>query len=341
MRSPRPATKSIAGPNAAEPLKPSLATTDPARRHVLDLDDFSRHELEQFLETTDAMREILDRPIRKVPALRGKTIITLFFEPSTRTRVSFEQAGKIMSADVINVSAVDSSVRKGESLVDTVRALQAMRSDVLVVRHAMSGAPYVVAQNTNCAVINAGDGWHAHPSQALLDMYTIRQRFGQLEGLHVVIVGDILHSRVARSNVWGLTKMGATVTLCGPPTLLPSACLTAFGETGGLTVEAHLDTALREADVVMPLRVQAERHDAGLLPSEREYVRSYQVNEERLSLAKQGALLMHPGPVNEGVEVSQELVYGDRSLIHQQVTNGVAVRMALLYLLATVGGNAT
>ncbi len=327
--------------NALETIaRPAPAEEAPAkydgRRHLLDLDDFSLAELQQVLETADAMREVLARPVRKVPTLRGHTVVTLFYEPSTRTRASFEQAGKVMSADVINLSSSTSAVRKGESLVDTARTLQAMGADIIVVRHPMAGAPHVVARNVGTAVINAGDGWHAHPSQALLDIYTVRQKFDRLEGLKAVIVGDILHSRVARSNVWGLRKMGAEVVLCGPPTLLPADPLGAFGAAGdgaGLSVETDLDTAIRGADVVMALRLQKERQDAGLLPSQREYVRYYQVNEERLARASPRALVMHPGPINEGIEISPALAHGARSLIEAQVTNGVAVRMALLYIL--------
>ncbi|MEE9286365.1 MAG: aspartate carbamoyltransferase catalytic subunit [Dehalococcoidia bacterium] len=311
---------------------------EPRRRHVLDLNDFSADEIQRTLETADAMAEVLGRPIRKVPTLRGRTIVTLFYEPSTRTRASFEQAGKIMSADVINLSSSDSSGRKGESLVDTARTLEAMGTNVLILRHGMSGAPYLVARHTSLSVINAGDGWHAHPSQALLDLYTIKQRCGRIQGLKVVIVGDILHSRVARSNVWGLRTMGADVTLCGPPTLLPTEALEAFGDSdGGLSVETDLDAAIEGADVVMALRMQTERQEAGLTPSVREYIRSYQVNEERMARAKATALVMHPGPMNEGVEISHGLAHGARSLVESQVTNGVAVRMGLLYLLASPG----
>ncbi len=308
------------------------------RRHVLDLEDFSPEEIEEVLGTAEAMREVLARPIRKVPTLRGKTIITLFYEASTRTRASFEQAGKIISADVINMTASMSSIEKGESLIDTARTFQAMGTDVLVLRHPMSGSAHLVARHTDLAVINAGDGFHAHPSQALLDIYTIQQRFGSLHGIKVVIVGDILHSRVARSNIWGLRKMGAHVVLCGPPTLLPADVAGAFG-LEGLSVEVNLDTAIRDADVVMALRIQKERQESGLLPSQREYVRYYQVNEERMAMAKENALVMHPGPMNEGIEISPTLAHGARSLVEAQVTNGVAMRMALLYMLAAGSEN--
>ena len=311
------------------------------RRHVLDLDDFSPDELRNVLDTTEVMREVLGRQIRKVPALRGKSIVTLFYEPSTRTRASFEQAGKIMSADVINLTASGSSVEKGETLVDTGRTLQAMGVDVIVIRHPMSGAPNLLARETHIGIINAGDGAHAHPSQALLDLFTIRQHCGRLDGLKVVIVGDILFSRVARSNVWGLRKMGADVVLCGPPTLLPTAPLEAFAMEGGgsLCIETNLDAAIKDADVVMALRIQKERQDAGLLPSSREYVRYYQVNEERMTLAKRSAVVMHPGPMNADMEISFGLARGSQSVIETQVSNGVAVRMALLYMLAMGGSS--
>jgi aspartate carbamoyltransferase catalytic subunit len=305
------------------------------RKDVLDLDDFSSDEIDQVMVTAESMREVLSRPIRRVPPLRGKTIVNLFYEASTRTRISFELAAKNLSADVVNVSVSGSSIEKGESLVDTVRTLQALGADVVVMRHHLAGAPYLVAQHLRGSVINAGDGWHAHPSQALLDLFTIRQKFGRISGLNVVIVGDILHSRVARSNIWGLTRMGARVVLCGPPTLLPD-----FGENGhraglpAVEVSYNLDRCLPRADVVMALRIQKERQDGGLLPSLREYVKLYQLNAERLEKAAPGALVMHPGPMNEGIEIAPDVARGTQSVIEEQVTNGVAIRMALLYLLA-------
>ena len=305
------------------------------RKDILDLDDFSADEIEQVIATAEAMREVLSRPIRRVPPLRGKTVVNLFYEASTRTRISFELAAKNLSADVVNVSASGSSVEKGESLIDTIKTVQALGADIVVIRHSMSGAPYLVAQHLRGSVINAGDGWHAHPTQALLDLYTIRQRFGRLHGLNAVIVGDILHSRVARSNLWGLSKMGVKVTLCGPPTLLPD--LGVNGHRAGLPpveVSYNLDQAVRKADVVMALRIQKERQEGGLLPSLREYVKLYQVNDERLRYARPDVLIMHPGPMNEGIEISPEAARSARSVIEEQVTNGVAVRMALLYLLA-------
>ncbi len=340
-------------PGPARPPEPSPGAWQ--RRHLLDLDDFSASELELVLETTDAMKEVLAREVPRVPALRGTTIVTLFYEDSTRTRASFELAGKVLGADVINISAAGSSVQKGESLIDTVRTVQAIGTDVLVLRHGASGAPYLAAREAQCRVVNAGDGWHAHPTQALLDAYSIRSHLGDLRGRRIVIVGDIAHSRVARSNLWGLSALGAEVVVCGPPTLLPagldgtcrsdaeeyspSASLRA-GPSASLRaglppvrVEHDLDRAIEGADVVMALRLQRERQQAGLLPSLREYSRLYQVSSERLARAKAGAFVMHPGPINEGVEISAELAHGARSLIEEQVTNGVAVRMAVLYLL--------
>lgn len=299
-------------------------------RHILDLDDFSAEEIELVFETGDAMKEVLSREIKKVPTLRGKSMATLFYEPSTRTRASFEIAAKALSADVVNLSSSTSSVVKGEGLIDTVNTIESLGVDVVVMRHQQSGAPYLVASQVKASVVNGGDGAHAHPTQALLDMYTIRRRRGQIAGLKVVIVGDIRHSRVARSNIWGLSRMGAQIVLCAPATLLPLGWEQAFPP---LSVEHDLDQALDGADVVMALRLQKERQQHGLLPSIREYVSLYQINEQRLRRAKPGALLMHPGPVNEGVELSREVVYGIQSVIREQVENGVAVRMALLYLL--------
>jgi aspartate carbamoyltransferase catalytic subunit len=302
------------------------------RKHVLDLDDFSRGEIEQVLQTADSMKEVLGREIKRVPTLRGRTVVNLFYENSTRTRVSFELAAKSLSADVVNISASASSVTKGESLVDTVRTLQALGGEIVVIRHSQSGAPHLVAQHIAGSVLNAGDGWHAHPTQALLDLYTVREKRKRVEGLTIVIVGDILHSRVARSNIWGFAKMGANVILSGPPTLLP---LWEAGEyLPNVTVEENFDRAIAGADIVMALRLQRERQQAGLLPSVREYVELYQLNLDRLARAKPDALVMHPGPMNEGVEIAPEVAYGTQSVIEEQVTNGVAIRMALLYLLA-------
>ena len=305
------------------------------RRHVLDLDDFSADEIEVVLETTAAMKEVLARDVPRAPALRGTTIVTLFYEASTRTRASFELAGKVLGADVINLMSSGSSVEKGESLIDTVRTLQAIGAQVLVMRHSMSGAPYLAAEHTDAKVINAGDGWHAHPTQGLLDLYTLRSRIGELRGRRIVIVGDVAHSRVARSDIWGLSKLGAEIVVCAPPTLLPAE-LGKPREDGGLpdvTVETDLDTAVCGADAVMTLRLQHERMAGGLLPSLREYSRLYQVNEARMAKANPGAPVLHPGPMNEGVEISAALAHSAASMIEEQVQNGVAVRMALLYLM--------
>ena len=343
------------------------------RRHVLDLDDFSREEIESLLESAGAMREVLGRDIKKVPALRGKVILTLFLEPSTRTRVSFEQAGKMLSADVINISGSGSSAEKGESLLNTALTLQAMHADLIVIRHPHAGAPYFLAQHLrDTGVVNAGDGRHAHPTQALLDLMTMRRHLGSLEGAKVVIIGDVLHSRVARSNLFGLSKMGASIVLSGPPTMIPldllrpnrAAHLDTIHNSArpdpilgsarpelvegppylpNVTVEPDLDRAIDGADVVMALRIQAERTTGGMLPSMREYTRRWQVTDARLARAKPGALVMHPGPMNEGIEIASSIAHGPGSQIEEQVTNGLAVRMALFYqlLTGTAGGELT
>ena len=317
------------------------------RRHLLDVDDLTRDEIELLMETTEAMAEVLGRDVPRVPALRGRTIVTLFYEASTRTRASFELAGKALGADVINVAASGSSVEKGESLIDTVRTLQAVGADALVMRHGASGAPYLVARHVQSSVINAGDGWHAHPTQALLDLYTMRSHLGDLRGRKVVIVGDIAHSRVARSNIWALAAVGANVTVCAPPTLFPAGMRPRFVGQGPnpdrgseeplalppVTVETDLDVAIEGADVVMALRLQKERMSGGLLPSTREYANLYQLTEQRLARAAPGALVMHPGPMNEGVEIAPAVASSLQSVIEEQVTNGVAVRMAVLYLI--------
>jgi aspartate carbamoyltransferase catalytic subunit len=303
-----------------------------ARRHVLDLDDFTRDEIGEILETTNSMKEVLGRSIPQAPVLRGKTVINMFFEESTRTRISFELAARSLSANVVSMSAKGSSVEKGESLIDTMRTLQALGAGILVIRHREAGAPYLVAQHFRGSVINAGDGRHAHPTQALLDMFTIRERLGRIEGLKVVIVGDILHSRVARSNIWGLTTMGAHVTLCAPHTLLGPAAFW-LATWPQLAIATDLDEALAGADVIMTLRLQKERQEAGLLPSLREYSRFFGISAERVALAAPHCLVMHPGPMNEGVEIMPDVATSAQSVIEQQVTNGVAVRMALLYRL--------
>src|SRR5579871_325330 len=309
------------------------------RRHLLDLDDFSADELRLLLQTTQAMKAVLARPVRKVPALQGSTVVNLFYENSTRTRISFELAAKNLSADVVNVTASGSSVAKGESLIDTVRTLQALGADFVIMRHSQSGAPYLVAQQIRGSVINAGDGWHAHPTQALLDLFTMEEHLGSVSGRKVVILGDILHSRVARSNIWSLTTLGAEVVLCGPPTLMPPNILTSLASSDQTTcrrlrVEYQIERALEGADVVMALRLQKERQDAGLLPSLREYIARFGLTPQRLALAQPHALVMHPGPMNEGVEIAHEVAYSEASVIEEQVTNGLAVRMAVLYALS-------
>ncbi len=314
------------------------------RRHLLDLDDFSADEIRAVMRMTDRMRDVLARSEQRLSILRGYTLVNLFYENSTRTRVSFELAGKHLGADVVNVAASGSSVAKGESLIDTVRTLQALGARMVVMRHSQSGAPDLVARHLDGAVINAGDGWHAHPSQALLDLYTMEEHFGAMAGRRVTIVGDILHSRVARSNIWSLTAVGAEVVLCGPPTLMPqhiaalaAARPTPDGAERRVRVEHHLDRALDGADVVMVLRLQRERQAAGLLPSLREYSAQYGVTAKRLARAEPGALVMHPGPMNEGIEIDHEVAHGAASVIERQVSNGLAVRMAILALLAHAG----
>ncbi|MGE5618448.1 MAG: aspartate carbamoyltransferase catalytic subunit [Sphingomonadaceae bacterium] len=327
------------GREVSEPTETAGRGPEPfRRRHLLDLDDFSPGEIRRVLDTADIMREILRRPIKKVPTLRGKTVVTLFYEASTRTRVSFEMAAKNLGADTVSVSASTSSVTKGESLLDTLCTLEALGADAVVIRHSYSGAPYLAARIVKGSVINAGDGWHAHPTQGLLDAYTIKSRLGEVEGRRVVILGDILHSRVARSAIWALTKLGAEVTVCGPATLLPSWWVRTAAENDGLVMpglrlSTDLDRTIEGADVVMALRLQLERMQAGLLPSMREYVRLFQLTSERLSRAKPGALVMHPGPMNEGIEIAPDVAHGGQSVIEEQVSNGVAIRMALLYLL--------
>jgi len=310
-------------------------------RHLLDVDVLTRSDIELVMRTTDAMREVLARPIAKVPALRGRNVTILFYEASTRTRVSFEVAARNLSADVVNIAAATSSVTKGESLIDTVRTVEALGAQMLVIRHPVSGAPYLAAETFSGSVLNGGDGWHAHTTQALLDLYTLRSRFddSSLAGRKIVILGDVLHSRVARSNLWTLTASGADVWLCGPATLLRGfEAWASRGAAGGrrFHVTTSIVDALRDADAVMALRIQKERMATGLLPSLREYAARYGLTSERLALARPSALVMHPGPMNEGVEIARDVAAGSQSLIEEQVRNGVAVRMALLYLLAGV-----
>lgn len=298
------------------------------QKDLLTIRDLTAEEITLILDTAESMKEIASRDIKKVPALRGKTVINLFYEASTRTRTSFEIAGKWLSADVINISTSASSVAKGESLLDTGRTLQAMHPDVVVIRHAAAGAPKILADALAASIINAGDGAHEHPTQALLDLFTIRERLGRLAGLKVAIVGDIAHSRVARSNLHGMRKVGMEVHLCGPATLLPR-----YAEQLGAAVSTKMEEAIRDVDIIMVLRIQRERMGSGLLPSLREYSRLFGLTVERLKRAKDGVLIMHPGPMNRGVEIAPEVADGPYSIILDQVTNGVAVRMALLFLL--------
>jgi aspartate carbamoyltransferase catalytic subunit len=309
-------------------------------RHLLDVDTLTPAETELVMRTTEAMKEVLARPIPRVPALRGTNVTILFYEPSTRTRVSFEVAAKALSADVVNIATATSSVVKGESFLDTVRTIESLGAGMLVLRHPLSGAPYLAAEHFGGSVINGGDGWHAHPTQALLDLFTIREHLPgrTVAGRKVVILGDILHSRVARSNIWSLTAAGADLWLCAPATLLRGFDAWASAGTGasgtGFRVTSDVEAALRGADVVMALRLQQERMASGLLPSLREYTARFGLTRERLALAKPGALVMHPGPINEGVEIAPDVAEGVQSVITEQVANGVAVRMALLYRLA-------
>jgi aspartate carbamoyltransferase catalytic subunit len=299
------------------------------QRHLLGLEGVPADEIVYILDTARSFLEISERDIKKVPTLRGKTVINLFYESSTRTRTSFEIAAKRLSADTINISASTSSAQKGETLADTARNLEAMRPDAIVVRHPASGAPHLLARAVSSAVINAGDGAHEHPTQALLDLFTIREKKGRIEGLEVAIVGDILHSRVARSNLYGLIALGAHVRLVGPPTLLPEG----FRDFG-VQIHHQLRSGIEGADVVMMLRIQHERMHGHFIPSTREYFTLFGLTPERVTRAKSDVIIMHPGPMNRGVEIDSDVADGRYSVILEQVTNGVAVRMAVLYLLA-------
>jgi len=299
-------------------------------KDLLTMEQLEREQIELILHTAKEMKNIMKRDIKKVPTLRGKSVVTLFYEPSTRTRTSFELAGKYMSADVVNINTTASSVVKGESLKDTGLTLQAMGVDLVVIRHSMAGAPALLGSYLQARVINAGDGFHQHPTQALLDMLTIQEHLGDFKGLKVAIIGDILHSRVARSDLNGLTTMGAHVCLCGPATLIPPGL-----ENERVKVTYNLEEAVTGADVIVMLRIQLERQKAGFFPSLREYSQLYGLNKERLALAKKDCLVIHPGPINRGVEISGEVADSLNSYINEQVTNGVAVRMALLYLMLT------
>ncbi|MCQ2062520.1 MAG: aspartate carbamoyltransferase catalytic subunit [Fibrobacter sp.] len=303
-------------------------------KHLFGLRGVSKHDIRLILDNAKQFREILERPVKKVPSLRGMTVVNLFFENSTRTRTSFELAEKRLSADTVNFTSSNSSVKKGETLVDTLRNIEAMKIDIVVVRHKGTGVPKFLADNSNAIIVNAGDGAHEHPTQALLDMLTIEEKLGTLEGKNVTIVGDIRHSRVARSNLWGMTTMGAHVTLCGPSTLVPRN--TELMDK--VTWEPDVKKAVKNADAIIALRLQKERMDDALLPSMREYRNTFGITHELLENVSDKVLIMHPGPINRGVELDSEIADGDNSVILNQVTNGVAVRMAVLYLLA--GGRA-
>src|SRR6188472_1697078 len=299
------------------------------RKHLLDIESLTAEEITTVLDTARAFKAVSERAIKKVPALRGKTVINLFIEPSTRTRISFELAALRLTADVINFTAEASSLKKGESLRDTARNLEALNADFIVIRHSASGAPHFLARVIEASVINAGDGAHEHPTQALLDTFTIREHKGKIEGLNVTILGDILYSRVARSNIWALTKLGAKVTLCGPSTLVPK-----IFEQMGCRVTHNVDEAIANADIINLLRIQHERQRKTMFPSLGEYSSLFGLNKERLAKTKPDALIMHPGPINRGVEIDSEIADCSRSVILEQVTNGIAVRMAVLFLIS-------
>ena len=305
------------------------------RKDILDMESLSVEEITLILDTADRMKEISERPIKKVPTLRGKTVVLFFYEPSTRTRASFDIAAKRLSADSLSISASTSSMVKGETLIDTARNLEAMKPDVIVIRHTSAGAPHMLARMVKPSIINAGDGMHAHPTQSLLDLMTVRENKGEISGLSIAIIGDISHSRVARSNIIGFTKMGADVVLAGPPTMIPKGI-----ETFGVSVTYNVEDAICDADVIMMLRIQKERQQHFLFPTEREYARVYGLTKVKLEKARDDVLIMHPGPINRGVEIAYDVADGPYSIILDQVTNGVAVRMALLYLVAGGARNA-
>lgn len=300
-----------------------------SHKHLLGLKDYSKDEITTILDTAERMRDILERPVKKVPTLRGVTVANLFFEPSTRTRISFELAEKRLSADIVNFSASASSLSKGETLLDTVRNIEAMKVDVVVMRHRSPGSGHFLARYLDSIIINGGDGCHEHPTQALLDMLSLRERFGSLKGIRVALVGDISHSRVALSNIIGLKTMGAEVILCGPATLIPRAV-----ESFGVEVTHSLDEAIQKSDALNILRIQLERQESGLFPSLREYQKYFGVTRTRLEKSSRPLTILHPGPMNRGVEITSDVADSEHSVILRQVTNGVAVRMAVLYLLA-------
>jgi aspartate carbamoyltransferase catalytic subunit len=299
------------------------------RKDLLGLEELSREEIELILSTAASFKEVSTREIKKVPALRGKTVVNLFYEPSTRTRVSFEVASKRLSADVINIATETSSVKKGETLIDTGRNIEALKADIIVVRHNASGAAAMLAHHLNISVVNAGDGWHEHPTQALLDIFTLQEKLGKIDGIRVSIIGDIAHSRVARSNIWGLTKLGAKVTVCAPQMLIPPGI-----QEMGAVVTHDIDEALADADAVNVLRMQFERDEKGAFPKQVEYFKTFGITKERLEKAKKDIIVMHPGPINRGIEISSEVADGANSVILEQVTNGIAARMAVLFLVS-------
>jgi aspartate carbamoyltransferase catalytic subunit len=300
------------------------------KKDLLGLEYLTPEEIEIILETAESFKEVSSREIKKVPALRGKTAVNLFYEPSTRTRVSFEVAAKRLSADVINIATETSSVKKGETLIDTGKNIQALKADIIIMRHGCSGAANMLARALDISVVNAGDGWHEHPTQALLDIFTLKEKLGKIKGLNVAIVGDIAHSRVARSNIWGLTKLGAKVTVCAPPMLLPVGI-----EKTGAKTSSDIDEVLKNADAVNVLRMQFERDEGAAFPAQLEYYKKFGITEERLAKAKKDIVVMHPGPINRGIEMSSGVADGKNSVILEQVTNGIAVRMAVLFLVAT------
>ena len=305
-------------------------STNWKRKDLLGIEDLTKNEIELILSTAKSMKEVFERPIKKVPSLRGKTVVNLFFEPSTRTRTSFELAAKRLSADVINISAPTSSITKGETLLDTAKTIESLASDMIVMRHNCAGAPHTLAKMLKSSIINAGDGMHEHPTQALLDLFTVLEKKGKINGLNILIVGDIAHSRVARSNIFGFTKLGANVTVVAPATLLPYGI-----EKLGVKVSYNLRSEIPYADVIYILRIQMERQKRNFLPSIEEYTKLFGIDEEKLKNAKSNSIIMHPGPINRGIEISPQVADGETSVILEQVTNGIAARMAILYLLGT------
>lgn len=300
------------------------------RKDLLGLEELTKEEIETVLDVASSFKDVSTRSVKKVPALRGKTVVNLFFEPSTRTRTSFELAAKRLSADVLSFDVSSSSVSKGETIVDTAKNIEAMKVDCFIVRHSVAGAPLMISKNVSCSVINAGDGCHEHPTQGLIDLFTARENFGKIKGLKISIIGDILHSRVARSDIWGFKKLGAEVIVCGPPPLIPKEI-----EKTGVKVTYDINEAIENSDIVYLLRLQRERQKENFLPSLKEYSFLYGIDEERYEKIKEKAFIMHPGPMNRGVEIKSEIAEKDKSLILNQVTNGIAIRMAVLYL--TIG----